>query len=53
MNKKQGRPSKEERQKVKLRRALEAGAGMVEISSSKIAWDRGHDEIKVASGFGP
>ncbi|NIM59871.1 MAG: hypothetical protein GTO16_13170 [Candidatus Aminicenantes bacterium] len=50
MDKKRGRPSKEERQKQKLRRALEAGAGMVEISSSKIAWDRGHDKIKVTSG---
>ncbi len=50
MNKKRGRPSKEERQKLKLRRALEAGAAMVEISSSKIAWDRGHDKIKVTSG---
>ena len=49
-DKKRGRPSKEERQKEKLRRALEAGAGMVEISSSKIAWDKGHDKIKVTSG---
>lgn len=49
-DKKRGRPSKKEKQDQKLRRALEAGAGMVEISSSKIAWDRGHDKIKVTSG---
>lgn len=34
----------------KLRKAIEAGARMVEISSSKIAWDKGHDKIKVTSG---
>jgi len=50
MDKKRGRPSKKKIQNLKLRRALEAGAGMVEISSSKIAWDRGHDKIKVTSG---
>jgi hypothetical protein len=50
MNKKRGRPSKKEIQDRKLRRALEAGARMAEISLSKIAWDIGHDKIKVTSG---
>lgn len=48
--KKRGRPSKKEIQDHKLRRALEAGARMAEISLSKIAWDIGHDKIKVTSG---
>jgi len=39
-----------EKQNLKLRKALEAGARMAEISSSKIAWDKGHGRIKVVSG---
>lgn len=39
-----------EKRNLKLRKALESGARMVEISSSKIAWDKGHDRIKIVSG---
>lgn len=42
--------NKIEKRDKKLRKAIEAGARMVEISSSKIAWDKGHDKIKVTSG---
>ena len=42
--------NKMEKRDSKLRKAIEAGARMVEISSSKIAWDKGHDKVKVASG---
>ena len=42
--------SKIKKQDKKLRRALEAGARMAETSISKIAWDKGHDRIKVVSG---
>ena len=50
MDKKRGRPSKKELQDQKLRKALESGARVAEISLSKIAWDIGHDKIKVTSG---
>ncbi len=39
-----------EKRDKKLRKAIEAGARLVEISSSKIAWDKGHGKIKVVSG---
>jgi len=42
--------NKIEKRDQKLRKALEAGARMAEISSSKIAWDKGHDKLKVTSG---
>lgn len=42
--------NKMEKRDHKLRKAIEAGARMVEISSSKIAWDKGHDKVKVTSG---
>lgn len=42
--------NKMEKRDKKLRKAIEAGARMVEISSSKIAWDKGHGKIKVVSG---
>ena len=42
--------NKGEKRDKKLRTAIEAGARMVEVSSSKIAWDKGHDKIKVTSG---
>lgn len=38
------------KQDSKLRKALEAGARMVEMSTSKLAWDKGHDRIKIVSG---
>ena len=42
--------NKMEKRDKKLRKAIEAGARLVEISSSKIAWDKGHGKIKVVSG---
>jgi len=42
--------NKMEKRDKKLRKAIEAGARMVEMSISKIAWDKGHDKIKVVSG---
>jgi hypothetical protein len=48
--KKKGHPTKKDRGKQKLRKALEAGAGVAEISSSKIAWDMAHDKMRIASG---
>lgn len=42
--------NKMEKRDKKLHTAIEAGARLVEISSSKIAWDKGHDKIKVVSG---
>lgn len=42
--------NKMEKRDKKLRTAIEAGARMVEISSSKIAWDKSHDKVKVVSG---
>jgi len=44
---KRGRPTKKEKRDKKFRDALEAGIRVAEISSSKIAWDIGHDKIKV------
>ena len=43
--------NKMEKRDRKLRKAIEAGARMVEISSSKIAWDKGHDKIVVSYIF--
>ena len=42
--------NKMEKRDKKHRTAIESGARMVEISTSKIAWDKGHDKIKVTSG---
>ena len=42
--------NKIEKQNNKLRKALLAGGKMVEVSLSKIAWDIGHDKIKVVAG---
>jgi len=42
--------AEEEKTIKKLRKAIEAGARLVEISSSKIIWDKGHDKIEVTSG---
>jgi len=39
-----------EKRNQKLRKAIEHGARMVEISLSKVAWDIGHDKVKAVSG---
>jgi len=39
-----------EKRDKKLRKAIEAGARMVSKSTSKIAWDMGHDKVRITSG---
>lgn len=41
---------KRKKQDTKLRRAIEAGARAVAKSTSKIAWDIGHDKVRVVQG---
>lgn len=38
------------KQNEKFLKALKAGARLAEVSSSKIAWDKGHDKLEVKSG---
>jgi len=47
---KRGRPTKSEKRDEKFRNAIEAGVRIGEKSISKIAWDFGHDKLKVYGG---